>query len=51
MELVEFGRFIGWIAAPENLLKTSIYVQNIQERQNTMIACIEEIVLEINGYQ
>ena len=58
MELVEFGRGFYWMdcGTPDNLLKTSIYVQNIQERQNTIIACIEEIVfrnkwISINQYK
>lgn len=41
------GRGIGWFdtGAQESLLKAAAFVQTIEERQGTMIACLEEITL------
>ncbi|MBO4160961.1 MULTISPECIES: glucose-1-phosphate thymidylyltransferase RfbA [Micromonospora] len=49
--LVDLGRGFAWLDAgtPEALLKASLYVQTMQERQGVRIACLEETALRM-GY-
>jgi glucose-1-phosphate thymidylyltransferase len=47
----DLGRGFAWLDAgtPESLLKASLYVQTLQERQGVRIACLEEVALRM-GY-
>ena len=44
------NRGIAWIdtGTPESLINASQYIEIIEKRQNTKIACIEEISLRMN---
>ncbi len=43
------GRGIAWLdtGTPHSLLKASNYIQALEERQGLMVACLEEIALEM----
>lgn len=45
LNVVLFGRGMAWLdtGTPEGMIKASIFVQTVQERQGYYIACLEEI--------
>jgi len=45
LQVVELGRGVAWLDAGthESLLQAANFVQTIEERQGTMISCVEEI--------
>ncbi|MDX5323881.1 MAG: glucose-1-phosphate thymidylyltransferase RfbA [Exiguobacterium sp.] len=45
LNVVLFGRGMAWLdtGTPEGMIKASVFVQTVQERQGYYIACLEEI--------
>ncbi len=51
LTVTPLGRGVAWLDAgtPDSLLKSSLFVQTLQERQGLKIACLEEIAL-VKGF-
>ena len=49
LRVEKLGRGIAWLDAGtrESLLQASVFIQTLEERQGVMVACPEEIALEM----
>ncbi|MCO5252342.1 MAG: glucose-1-phosphate thymidylyltransferase RfbA [Candidatus Kapabacteria bacterium] len=48
LDVVTIGRGVAWLdtGTPQSLLEAGVFIQTIEKRQGTKIACLEEIALQ-----